>query len=61
MSVLLFNFILGFFIFFVVLFLGMVMYDNGFEAKENKIFYIKDKIEPQHLHSIQLKKKNKQK
>ena len=29
----------------------MVVYDNRFEAKENKIFYIKDKIEPQHLHS----------
>ena len=39
------------FFIFLFLFLGMVVYDNGFEAKENKIFYIKDKIEPQHLHS----------
>ena len=29
----------------------MVMYDNEFETKENKI-YIKDKIEPQHIHWI---------
>ena len=26
----------------------LVMYDNGFETKENKI-YSKDKIEPQHV------------
>ena len=29
------------------LFLGMVMYDNEFETKENEI-ETKDKIEPQH-------------
>ena len=42
-----FNSILGLnFIF--TLFLGMVMYDNEFETKENKI-QAKDKIEPQHI------------
>ena len=36
------------------LFLGVVMYDNEFETKENK-FRIKDKIEPQNTHeSIKL-------
>ena len=29
----------------------MVMYDNKFETKENKIS-TKDKIEPQHVHSL---------
>ena len=32
-----------------LLFLGIVMYDNEFETKENKI-WIMDKIEPQHIH-----------
>ena len=32
-----FKFILGFNFLFFVLFLGMVMYDNDFETKENKI------------------------
>ena len=31
-----------------LLFLGMVMYDNEFQTKENKN-WIKDKIEPQHI------------
>ena len=35
--------------FYFLLFLGIVMYDNEFERKENKIG-IKDKIEPQHKH-----------
>ena len=30
--------------------LGMVVYDNEFETKENKI-WTQDKIEPQHMHS----------
>ena len=30
------------------LFFGMVMYDNEFKTKENKI-WTKDKIEPQHM------------
>ena len=34
--------------FYFPLFLGMVMYDNEFETKENKIL-TKDKIEPQHI------------
>ena len=37
--------------FYFLLFLGMVMYDNEFETKENKIS-TKDKIEPQHRHSF---------
>ena len=32
-----------------LLFLGVVLYDNEFETKENKI-WTKDKIEPQHIH-----------
>ena len=36
-------------LFLVCLLLGMVMYDNEFETKENKI-YTKDKIELQHMH-----------
>ena len=35
--------------FYFLLFLGIVMYDNEFERKENKI-RTKDKIEPQHKH-----------
>ena len=31
----------------------MVMYDNEFETKENKI-WTKDKIEPQHRHYFKL-------
>ena len=34
-----------------LLFLGVVLYDNEFETKENKI-WTKDKIEPQHLQMI---------
>ena len=34
--------------FYFPLFLGMVMYDNEFKTKENKIS-TKDKIEPQHI------------
>ena len=34
--------------FYFLLFLGIVMYDNEFETKENKI-WTKDKIEPQHM------------
>ena len=30
------------------LFLGMIIYDNEFETKENKIWTL-DKIEPQHI------------
>ena len=33
---------------YFLLFLGIVMYDNEFETKENKI-WTKDKIEPQHI------------
>ena len=36
--------------FYFPLFLGMVMYDNEFKTKENKI-RTKDKIEPQHIHA----------
>ena len=46
MSLMWFNFILG--SNFVFLFLGIVMYDNEFETKENQIWTM-DKIEPQHL------------
>ena len=35
--------------FYFLLFLGIVMYDNEFETKENNI-WTKDKIEPQHVH-----------
>ena len=35
-------------IYYFLLFLGIVMYDNEFETKENKI-WTKDKIEPQHI------------
>ena len=35
--------------FYFPLFLGMIIYDNEFEKKENKI-RTKDKIEPQHIH-----------
>ena len=34
--------------FYFLLFLGMLMYDNEFKTKENKI-KTKDKIEPQHI------------
>ena len=34
--------------FYFPLFLGMVIYDNEFETKENKIS-TKDKTEPQHI------------
>ena len=37
----------------VLLFLCMVMYDDDFETKENKIL-TKDKIEPQHLQGANL-------
>ena len=37
--------------FYFPLFWGMVMYDNVFKTKENKIL-IKNKIEPQHIQSI---------
>ena len=47
MYMLWFNFILGLnFIF--LLFWGMLMYDNEFKTKGNKI-ETKDKIEPQHI------------
>ena len=36
------------FIYYFLLFLGIVMYDNEFETKENKI-WTKDKIELQHI------------
>ena len=36
------------FIYYFLLFLGIVMYDNEFETKENKI-WTKDKIEQQHI------------
>ena len=35
--------------FYFLLFLGIVMYDNEIETKENKI-WTKDKIEPKHTH-----------
>ena len=35
--------------FYFLLFLGIVMYDNEFETKENRI-WTKDKIKPQHVH-----------
>ena len=35
--------------FYFLLFLGIVMYDNEFETKENRI-WTKDKIEPQYVH-----------
>ena len=35
-------------IYYFFLFLGIVMYDNEFETKENKI-WTKDKIEPEHI------------
>ena len=35
-------------IYYFLLFLGIVMYDNEFETKENKI-WTKDKIEPEHI------------
>ena len=35
--------------FYLLLFLGIVMYDNEFETKENKI-WTKDKIKPQHIY-----------
>ena len=35
--------------FYFPLFLSIVMYDNEFETKENKI-WTKDKIEPQHIY-----------
>ena len=38
--------------FYFPLFLGMVMYDNEFETKENKI-ETKDKIEPQHIPEVE--------
>ena len=36
--------------FYFLLFWGMVIYDNEFETKKNKI-WTKDKIEPQHIHN----------
>ena len=30
--------------------MGIVIYDNEFETKENRI-WTKDKIEPQHIHT----------
>ena len=44
-----FNFILSWFKFYFPLFLGMLMYDNEFKTKKNKI-WSKDKIKLQHLH-----------
>ena len=35
--------------FYFLSFLGMVLYDNDFETKENKI-ETKDKFEPQHIY-----------
>ena len=35
----------------------MVMYNNEFKTKENKI-WTKDKIEPQHIHYAQLHNQN---
>ena len=37
---------------YFLLFLGIVMYDNEFETKENKI-WTKVKIEPQHMHDYE--------
>ena len=37
--------------FYFCLFLGIVMHDNEFESKENKI-WTKDKIEPQHIQRV---------
>ena len=37
--------------FYFLLFLGIVMYDNEFESKENKI-WTKVKIEPQHIQRV---------
>jgi len=37
--------------FYFLLFLGMVMYDNEFETKEEKT-QDKDKIEPQHIYTV---------
>ena len=39
--------------FYFPLFLGLVIYDNKFETKENKI-KIKYKIEPQHIQPIEV-------
>ena len=39
--------------FYFLLFLGMVMYDNEFETKANKLnLNSKDNIEPQHLRTL---------
>ena len=43
---------------FCPLFLGMVIYDNEFEKKENKI-WTEDKIEPQHIQCTQHSNKEK--
>ena len=48
-----FNFILCF-NFYSLSFLGMVMYNNEFDTKENKN-KTKDKIEPQHKQRVPLK------
>ena len=37
--------------FYFLLFLGIVMYGNDFESKENKI-WTRDKIEPQNLFTV---------
>ena len=37
--------------FYFLLFLGIEMYDNDFETKENKI-WTKDKIEPQQIYNV---------
>ena len=42
------NFVLACFDLHFPLFLGMIIYDNEFETKENKI-WTRDKIEPQHI------------
>ena len=39
--------------FYFLLFWGMVIYDNEFETKKNKI-WTKDKIEPQHIYGIKM-------
>ena len=39
------------FTFYFLSFLGIVMYGNEFETKENKI-WSKDKIEPQHIQQL---------
>ena len=43
--------------FYFSLFWGMVIYDNEFRTKENKI-EIMDKIEPQHIFTIKAREIN---